>query len=74
MLTLTFRCYAELNDFLPTDRKQANLTHRVKEPAAIKDVIESLGIPHPEVDLILVNGESVGFGYLVRMAIELPTR
>ena len=32
----------------------------------MKDVIESLGVPHTEVDLILVNGASVGFDYLVR--------
>ncbi len=30
---------------------------------AIKDVIEALGVPHTEVDLILVNGESVDFSY-----------
>ncbi|MBW4459975.1 MAG: Mut7-C ubiquitin/RNAse domain-containing protein [Nodosilinea sp. WJT8-NPBG4] len=66
MLQLIFRFYAELNDFLPADRRQVEFTHGVKEPAAIKDVIESLSIPHPEVDLILVNGESVGFGYLAQ--------
>jgi uncharacterized protein len=27
----------------------------------VKDLIESLGVPHTEVDLILVNGESVDF-------------
>ena len=29
----------------------------------IKDPIEALGIPHTEVDLIIVNGESVDFNY-----------
>jgi uncharacterized protein with PIN domain len=29
-------------------------------------VIETLGVPHPEVDLILVNGESVDFAYRVQ--------
>ena len=29
-------------------------------------MIESLGVPHAEVDLILVNGESVGFDYIVQ--------
>lgn len=29
----------------------------------VKDVIESLGVPHTEIDLILVNGESVSFRY-----------
>src|SRR5262249_23065702 len=38
----------------------------VKDRASIKDVIESLGVPHTEVDLILVNGESVDFSYHVQ--------
>jgi hypothetical protein len=30
---------------------------------SIKDIIEALGVPHTEVDLILANGNSVGFDY-----------
>ena len=33
---------------------------------AVKDLIEALGVPHTEVDLILANGESVDFAYGVR--------
>ena len=62
----TFRFYAELNDFLPPEQRQQDIEHSFDLPASVKDVIESLGVPHPEVDLILVNGESVDFGYLVR--------
>nr|WP_290225082.1 Mut7-C RNAse domain-containing protein [Trichocoleus desertorum] len=61
-----FRFYAELNDFLPLHKRQANFVHVLKETAAIKDSIEALGVPHPEVALILVNGESVDFSYLVQ--------
>jgi uncharacterized protein with PIN domain len=32
----------------------------------VKDVIESLGVPHPEIDLVLVNGISVPFDHVVR--------
>jgi uncharacterized protein with PIN domain len=32
----------------------------------VKDAIESVGVPHPEVDLILVDGRSVDFGHLLR--------
>lgn len=64
MQRLVFRFYAELNDFLSPERKQAEFTHWLNEPASIKDAIEALGVPHPEVDLILVNGASVGFDYL----------
>jgi uncharacterized protein with PIN domain len=30
---------------------------------SIKDAIEAIGVPHPEIDLVVVNGESVGFDY-----------
>ncbi|MGB3312275.1 MAG: Mut7-C RNAse domain-containing protein [Nodosilinea sp.] len=66
MQQLFFQFYAELNDFLSPDRKQVEFTHWLNEPASIKDAIEALGVPHPEVDLILVNGESVGFDYLTQ--------
>ncbi|MBZ0307115.1 MAG: Mut7-C ubiquitin/RNAse domain-containing protein, partial [Anaerolineae bacterium] len=34
--------------------------------ASIKDMVESLNVPHPEVDVIVANGASVDFNYLVR--------
>jgi hypothetical protein len=61
-----FYFYAELNDFLPSSRRQVCFAHGIKERASVKDVIESLGVPHPEVDLILVNGESADFSYIVQ--------
>ena len=65
MLQVYFRFYGDLNDFLPPAKRQTRFGHFLKEPASIKDVIESLGPPHPEVDLILVNGASVDFSYLL---------
>ena len=66
MAQATFRFYAELNDFLPHHRRQVPFVHRFNGRVSIKDMIESLGVPHTEVDLILVNGESVDFHYLVQ--------
>jgi hypothetical protein len=63
MRSATFRFYAELNDFLPPDRKGETFAHAFNGEPAIKDTIEALGIPHTEVDLILVNGVSVDFSY-----------
>jgi uncharacterized protein len=34
-------------------------------PRSAKDAIESCGVPHTEVDLLVVNGRSVGFDHLV---------
>ncbi|MGK7876358.1 MAG: Mut7-C RNAse domain-containing protein [Xenococcaceae cyanobacterium] len=61
-----FRFYAELNDFLPPSRRKVAFAHRFKDSASIKDMIEALGVPHTEVDLILANSESVDFSYLVQ--------
>ncbi len=61
-----FRCYAELNDFLPPQRRQTPFLYRFDGAPAVKDAIEAIGIPHTEVDLILVNGEAVDFGHHLR--------
>lgn len=65
MINLHLRFYEELNDFLPLERRKVCFTHSVSENSSIKDVIESLGVPHTEVDLILVNRRSVNFSYKV---------
>jgi uncharacterized protein with PIN domain len=57
----SFRFYAELNDFLPPGRRHIPFEHAFNGNPAIKDTIEALGVPHTEIDLILVNGESVDF-------------
>lgn len=61
-----FRFYASLNYFLPPERQQREFPRYIKDRGSVKDAIESLGVPHPEIDLILVNGASVGFDYLVQ--------
>lgn len=66
MEQLIFRFYAELNDFLSPERRMTAFSHSLFLPASVKDVIESLGVPHTEVDLILVNAAPVGFTYPVR--------
>ncbi len=58
-----FRFYGSLNDFLPSPRKQQSFRYLVRGHPSIKDTIEALGVPHPEVELILANGQSVGFDY-----------
>jgi uncharacterized protein with PIN domain len=61
-----FRYYAELNDFLPPARRVATFAHSFELPASVKDMIESMGVPHTEIDLILVNGAPVDFSYAVQ--------
>jgi uncharacterized protein with PIN domain len=54
---ITFRCYAELNDFLHPEHRQKPFIHPLKTPVTLGEAIESLGIPWSEVDLVLVNSE-----------------
>jgi uncharacterized protein len=61
MVTATFRFYEELNDFLPPDRRRRTFDSPCARAATTKHMIEALGVPHTEVDLVLVNGESAGF-------------
>ena len=62
IVRLTF--YGDLDFFLKSGG--ARLIERcLKEKTSIKDVIESCGVPHPEVDLILVDGKPVDFAHIV---------
>jgi uncharacterized protein with PIN domain len=63
MPTAEFRLYEELNDHLPPARRKRSFTHAFGGTPAVKDVIESLGVPHTEIDLILVDGKSVRFAH-----------
>ncbi|MDM0049789.1 Mut7-C RNAse domain-containing protein [Variovorax sp. J22R115] len=65
MVTATFRFYEELNDFLARERRGREFSCRCARMATTKHMIEALGVPHTEVDLVLVNGESVGFETLL---------
>ena len=58
-----FRFYAELNDCLPAGQRYQSFIYPFSGNPSIKDSIESVGVPHTEVDLILVNGISVDFDY-----------
>lgn len=66
MSEVHFRFYEELNDFLPVERRRREFPVAGRPRNSVKDMIESLGVPHTEIDLILVNGETVDFSYLVR--------
>ena len=61
-----FRFYEELNDFLAPARRRHAFAYRFHGTPAVKDAIEAIGVPHTEVDLILVDGHSVGFERVLR--------
>ena len=66
MARLQLRFYEELNDFLAPAQRKVAVSHVFDRRASVKDVIESFGVPHTEVDIILVNGRSVDFSYIVQ--------
>jgi len=61
-----FRFYKELNDFLRPELRKRTFSHAFNGTPAVKDVIEAIGVPHAEVDLVLIDGESVGFARRLR--------
>ena len=66
MTTATFRFYEELNDFLAPGRRGREFGCSCARAATVKHMIEALDVPHTEVELVLVNGESVGFDRLLQ--------
>jgi len=63
-----FRFYEELNDFLPRQKRKRAFTYRFFGTPSVKDAIEATGVPHTEVDLIIVSrgsdaGTPVDFSY-----------
>ncbi len=61
-----FRLYEELNDYLPEDKRKQTFRLPLKHPLSVKEAICSLGVPPDEVDLVLVNGESVPFSHIIQ--------
>jgi uncharacterized protein with PIN domain len=57
--------HGDLNVFLRSQPGKAVVERPLAEKTSIKDVIESCGVPHPEVDLILVDEQTVGFDHTV---------
>lgn len=57
------RAYAELNDFLAAESRGMTVRRPFRSHQTVKDVLEAMGVPHTEVDLILVNGEPVDFAH-----------
>jgi uncharacterized protein with PIN domain len=65
MYRVTVRFYEELNFFLPDHRKRRDFDITFPDRRSVKDLVESLNVPHPEIDLILINGESSSFDRIV---------
>jgi uncharacterized protein len=65
MPVATFRFYDDTNDFLPPRLRNKPIEHPFDWKASIKDMIESLGVPHCEIEAIALNGHSIQFDQIV---------
>jgi uncharacterized protein len=66
-----FRFHGEINDFLPRIWRHSVIDHLFDWKASIKDMVESLGVPHCEIELLVVDGVSVDFDYLVQPSVSV---
>jgi len=64
--TVRLDLHGDLDFFLRTEARGQRIERSLSEKTSVKDVIESCGVPHPEVDLILVNGQPVDFDYAIK--------
>lgn len=66
-----FHFYGELRDFFPDPATEFPLHYGFDGNHSVKDAIEAIGVPHTEVDTIVVNETSVGFGYHMKDGDEV---
>jgi uncharacterized protein len=63
--TVRLKFHGDLPFFLGTKTQRELIERQLAEKTSIKDVIEACGVPHPEVDLILVDERPVDFAYII---------
>src|SRR3990167_920567 len=64
--TFTIRFMGKLGIFLSPEKRSRTFSHTVKGQPSIKDTVEALGVPHTEIDCLVVDGRSVDFAYQIR--------
>ena len=67
----TFHFYDDLYYFLPSNHRYTTINHTFEGRVSIKDMIESLGVPHTEIEAISANGRGVDLTYLVEDAARI---
>lgn len=63
-MNLYFRFSDALNFFLRPSRRQTRFAWPMDRRAAVKDIIESLGVPHTEIGSIRYNGSETDFSFV----------
>lgn len=69
---ITIRFHGDLIDLLSRQSENGPVVScSLERRTSIKDLIESFGIPHPEIEKIAVNGEYVDFAYIVENSSQI---
>jgi hypothetical protein len=63
--SIVLRFYEELNEYLPVNRRKQDIEVALPEPRTLGSVIISFGIPLSDIDLVLLNGNSVDFDHIL---------
>jgi len=65
-MTVELALHGDLHRFLAKERQGPTIPPvRLERRTSIKDFLEALGVPHPEIHRLLINGEDQNFDYLV---------
>ena len=65
MKQAAFRFYGSLSDFLSRDKRRGTFLQGFQGRETVKDLIEALGVPHTEINLILIGSSPVDFSHIV---------
>ena len=71
LFTVRLNFHGNLDFFLASKGGTGVIERRLREKTSIKDVIESCGVPHPEIDVILVSGQAVRFDHTVADDVDV---
>ena len=69
--TVRLALHGDLDFFVRRGVRGRTIERTLSEKTSVKDAIEARGVPHPEVDLILVNGQPVDFQYCIASVAEI---
>jgi uncharacterized protein with PIN domain len=61
LFAIRFHFHGDLPFFIRPKRGASLVLRQLREKTSVKDAIEACGLPHPEVDLILIDGTPVPF-------------
>jgi hypothetical protein len=77
-VTVWFRFYGRLNDFLPPFRRGLRFRLALGTRWSVRDALGVVGVPHPHVNVVIVNGAAVEFTHVLedgdRVALYPPFR